>query len=166
MQHASPQHVPAQFATVHPGFTHEFSQRMLGAEHILLQPPQLCGSFCSFTQLPLQHEKPGPHGGLQLAPVPVVVVTLAFVVVVTVPLVAVVVPFVAVVPVVALVLDVPVVLAAPPAPPVAFVTVLEQPRSAIAPIRNAECVVSEGIGPSEQRIGERPDAPLAAHSMG
>jgi hypothetical protein len=36
--------------------------------HAIPHPPQWWGSFCSFTQAPLQQVSPGAHGGEQVGP--------------------------------------------------------------------------------------------------
>jgi len=120
VQHWAPQHVPAQFVAVHAGVMHVPSQRILGDEHVVPQPPQLCGSFASFTHWPLQHLRPTVHAGQ--TPVPEV----AAVVVVPDPVTVVVDPLPVAFVAVAFV-AVPV-----PAPPLPFRTVLEQPMTASA----------------------------------
>ena len=48
-----------------PGHAHALAVQVLGGKQVLLQPPQFCGSVCSFT-----HVLPGPPPGGQRDSVP------------------------------------------------------------------------------------------------
>jgi len=116
VQHALPQQVPAQPGAVHAGTTQVPWHSNLGAEHCVPHPPQLCGSFCSFTQTPLQQLRPNVQAGLHAIALPVVVEAPVDMEVPVVPVevepVAAAVPFVVV----------------PLMPPEPLVTVVPQPR--------------------------------------
>lgn len=137
MQHASPQHVPAQLATLHWGVTQVPSQRRLGVEHGTLHPPQFFGSLAVLAQTPLQQVNPEVQAGVQVPPP---VDDVAF----------------DVVPVVVPVTDVPVTVAPvllplPPEPPVPVSTVAEQAAEdadATRKIANDEDARSEVMLPS------------------
>jgi hypothetical protein len=69
-QHIDPQHSSptGQSCPLQAGISHLWSWQYVTPVHVVPQPPQLCGSFASFTHAPLQHVWPVPQGVGQAAP--------------------------------------------------------------------------------------------------